>query len=150
MHFQRRQVVLLQFYLSSYILYIAWMAASLPASCPMHNLHHNFSAILRRISPISICIKPGFLSSRMSLHVKKSSSDVSLVSAFISIFLMQIFFVTLAKTFLNQWSLCHNCWKPKSSSIHQRPDLKVQNSLSFLMLHVFHNGFHQSVMTVAR
>ena len=99
--------------LSSNISCIAWMAASLPVSCPVHNCKRpaplityllticitTFPAILRRISPIHICLKPGFLSNGISLQAKNASRDVSLVSEVSSIFLMQTFFMTSVKTF---------------------------------------------------
>lgn len=59
-----------------------------------------------------------------------------MVSGFILIFSMKFSFMTSGRFSINQCSLCHNYWKPKCSSIHQRPNLKVLNLALFLMLHV--------------
>lgn len=89
------------------------MAALLPASYPVHNLEHpepltrsllticitNFPEIFCRTSPISIDLKPEFLYNGASLNAKNASCDVSLDLAFTSIFLVQIFFMVLAKNF---------------------------------------------------
>ena len=99
--------------LSSNISCIAWIAASQPAACPVHNCKRpaalimyflticitTFPAILRRTSPIHMGLKPGFLSYGISLQAKNTSRGVSLISEFSSIFLMQTFYMTSVKAF---------------------------------------------------